>query len=445
VAFKNYGGTPSKWSSVVSGCLTSGVPGPQPLVLQIAATGDTRGGPWIETSSADPGGCIAFNLNDLTYLPNGTFSILLTSTGLIGPVVNANNLALPNAFFGAAVNYSRGAAGWSGGAATAQNGIAAIGSACITAAANPVNPAIGCVPLTPQPSGTPTAASSANALFLGGASRLFGPLVYSDYTVGGGAWWSGIAIFDALVSQSGGGSISFTLTVYDEGGVVRGVINDRASGDSGRVMWLGAQPNTDNRGIWSGGQLLVPLERNFRGAFIIDGGDVSSRSGLLALVHHTNYARNDEISYNAIRSEAFVGPQLTSTRPCVNVAMPLNTQLLGQQCLFVQEMRRQSNGPTTGVRLFNTQSTNAILDINYFDSAGVEWTDSRTTFSMGPFSTATLFAGTDNRLPANFDGSIVISSSQIGVSAIANVLDYGVRNRDAARAYNIPMNTGFTQ
>ena len=45
-------------------------------------------------------------MNDFTFLPNGTFVILLTSTGLVGPLVNSGtsavsgNLALPNAFFG---------------------------------------------------------------------------------------------------------------------------------------------------------------------------------------------------------------------------------------------------------------------------------------------------------------------------------------------------------
>src|SRR4029453_12023657 len=198
-----------------------GVPGPQPLVMQIIATGDTRGGPWLETRSADPGGCIALNMNDLTYLPNGTFVVLLTSTGLVGPVVSAANLALPNAFFGAAVHYSRGAAGWSGGAAMAQVGISAVGGACFSTAASPTFGT--CTPSSTTLTGTTTF----------GASRLFGPLVYSDYTVGGGAWWSGISLMDTLTSQSGGGSLSFTLTVYDEAGVVRGVVNQRASGDSG--------------------------------------------------------------------------------------------------------------------------------------------------------------------------------------------------------------------
>ena len=128
------------------------------------------------------------------------------------------------------------------------------------------------------------------------------------------------------------------------------------------------------------------------------------------------------------------------------------------------EVRRQANGPTTGIRLFNPTAINATIDVNYFDSSGFEWTDSRTTFQMSSFSTATLFTGTDSRLPAVFDGSIVVSinvggaaastgnpvlagtgGTSNGVVAVANVVDYGVRNRDGARAYNIPNNAGFSQ
>jgi hypothetical protein len=170
-------------------------------------------------------------------------------------------------------------------------------------------------------------------------------------------------------------------------------------------------------------------------------------------VHHTNYARFAAISYNGVRDQA-INPTLynlpshasAGTRNC---AMTTNTQLNPITvppgvCTWAIEANRVSRGPTTGVRLFNSSSIAELVDVQYFDSAGIEWVDSRTTFSIGPFSTATLFLGTDNRLPQNFNGSVYVAS-QNAVVGVVNVVDYGVTTRDGSRAYNLPTQAGLTQ
>jgi len=408
IAFKNYGGTPAKWDSIINACMTSGVPGRQPLVIEFIGSGDTAGqGTFLETRSADPGGCISLNLRDIAYLPDGTWMVNLTSTGLLGPVTTPGGITLPNAFFGAGVAYSR-----QGRLATAHNGI------------------------SPQGAGARFATTS----------RAYAPLIFGDYTVGGGAWYTGIGIANFPITGTSG-SVSFTLTLYDDAGTVRGVMNERLSGQVGRAFWLGHQPGTENRGLWYGRQLVVPLERNFRGALIIDAGDASGAARPTVFMHHTNYARNAAISYNATRDEAVnptaygLAASAPNTRPCV---MPINTALLGDTCIFAAEAVRVARGPTTGIRLFNPTALAETVDVQYFDSAGVEWTDSRTTFSIGPFGTATLFLGTDNRLPAQFNGSLYLASNA-DITAIANVIDYGVTTRDSARAYNLPSQAGLTQ
>jgi hypothetical protein len=124
--------------------------------------------------------------------------------------------------------------------------------------------------------------------------------------------------------------------------------------------------------------------------------------------------------------------------------MTISIRIRADTCMWAAEAVRVSRGPTTGIRLFNTGSVAESVDVLYFDSAGVEWTDSRTTFTIGPFSTATLFLGTDNRLPAQFTGSVYLQSNQ-DVTAIANVIDYGVTTRDSSRSYNLPTQAGLTQ
>jgi hypothetical protein len=414
VVFKNYGGTPAKWDSVVNVCMTSGVPGRQPVVMEFRS----RAGFYLETRSADPGGCISFNMRDIAYLPDGTYSIVLTSTGLLGPTPNFNtNFILPNAMFGAAVAYSR-----QGRTATAHNGVAVLG---------------GGTQITTNP----------NQAGLIPTNRAFLPLVFGDYTVGGGQWWTGIGVTNFPITGTSG-TVNYTITIYDDAGTVRGVTAQGNSGSSANgYFWLGHQPGTENRGLWVDGQLVIPLERNFRGAAIIDAGDASQVARPIVFAHHTNYARLAAISYNAMRDEQ-VNPtiygrpaQAPNTRPC---AMVINISITADTCMWAAEAVRVSRGPTTGVRLFNPTGTVENIDVQYFDSAGVEWTDSRTTFTVGPFSTATIFLGTDFRLPAQFNGSLYLQSSQ-DVTAIANVIDYGITTRDSARAYNMPTQSGLTQ
>jgi hypothetical protein len=222
----------------------------------------------------------------------------------------------------------------------------------------------------------------------------------------------------------------------------------------------------------------LPLDRNFRGSFIADAADVtgtlnSSTRRPFALVQHTNYARKAFISYNSIREEAInptqfgLQAQANDSRPCT---MLINSQLNqppgannpaapGSTCLWAPEVwgsvpQEVRSGNATGIRFFNPTGNVETVDVVYFDAAGIEWADSRTTFSIGPFSTATIFTGTDFRLPPNFSGSVYIMAtcSTVGatncaapVAAVANTIDYSVTTRDGARAYNLPSQSGFTQ
>jgi len=457
VVMKNYGGTPDKWDTVVNACQASGVPARQPVVFEFwsvnAPGAPGYSNPWLYNRTADPGGCITFNLRDLDFLENGPYALNVTSTGLVGPAVitAGGTLARPNTFTLAAINFSR-----TGRAATAHNGYA---------------PATGGAT-------TSTCSATATPPFTGiCSSKLYGPLIFSDYATGGGSWWSGIA-FSNFPATGTGGSTAITLTVIDEAGVTRGVINDRPGGDSTTTFWLGVQPGTENRGVWLRGRLVIPLDRNFRGSFIADAADVTgnleSRSRRpFAMVHHTNYARRAYISYNAVREESlnptqFGQPaQATDTRPC---SMQINSQLnsptgvgnpapIGSTCIWVPEVlgavpQIVRAGSATGIRLFNPGSVVVTVDVLYFDAAGIEWTDSRTTFSIGPFSTATIFTGTDFRLPPNFSGSVYMMAAcstpgqttcAAPVAGIANIVNYAETTRDASRAMNLPSQTGFTQ
>ena len=82
------------------------------------------------------------------------------------------------------------------------------------------------------------------------------------------------------------------------------------------------------------------------------------------------------------------------------------------QCaLFPYDSQHQTflnvyeDGALAHQEIFNKD--HAALD--YY--AGVEWTDSRTTFSIAPFSTATIFTGFDVRIPPNFDGTVYITAT----------------------------------
>jgi hypothetical protein len=469
VVQKNAGGTPAKWDTIIHACQASGVPATQPVVFEFwgVASGPGYSNPYLYNRTADPGGCVTFNLRDLPFLENGPYAVNVTSTGLLGPQISTTfggNFSRPNTFTLASIMYSR-----MGRGAMAQNGY------------------------TPASGGSTTGACSSGAtpgFTTICSSKFYGPLIYSDYSTGGGSWSSANAVGNFPTTTTGG-STAVTLTVIDEAGTTRGVINHRPGGDSTTVFWLGVQPGTENRGVWVQGRLVIPLDRNFRGSFIADAADTtgtfnSSSRRPFALVAHTNYARNSFMSYNTIREEAInpaqfgLPPRANDTRPC---AMLINTQLntppgpprsvvnptstsvapVGSTCTWAPEIHGSvpqeftPRGPgqlAAGVRMFNPGANVLTTDVVYFDVAGVEWPDSRTTFSIGPFSTATIFTGTDFRLPPNFNGSVYIMTTcgQIGLTtcyagtaSVAQILDYGTTARDTSFAYNLPTQAGFTQ
>ena len=477
VVIKNYGGTPDKWDTIVQACQASGVPARQPLLVEFWSVNGAPGGfaaPFLYNTSADPGGCVTFNLRDLAFLPDGSpYVVNVTSTGLVGtvPVTPGGGLTFPNTFFVSSVMYTMGSGAFPGGAATHTSGYAPLTGGANTAGTTPLPGGPVCL----------------NAIC---SSKLYGPLIYSDYVTGGGSWWTGIALSN-FPSTGSSGSTAVTLTVIDESGVTRGVVNDRPGADSTTVFWLGVQPGTENRGVWNRGRLLVPLDRNFRGAFIMDVADAtgtlsSSTRRPFAMVQSTNYARKAHTSYNAVRDEAInptsfgLPAQANDSRVC---SMQINTQLnnppgptglttvpssantgaanpaTGGTCLWAPEIhgavpQLTARSEASGVRMFNPTGGVITVDVLYFDSAGIEWTDSRTTFSIGPFSTATIFTGTDFRLPPNFNGSVYIAATcstgsgptcTAPLAAMSATIDYSVTDHDTARAMNLPAQSGFTQ
>jgi hypothetical protein len=379
---------------------------------QRGASGASEG---THTLSADPGGCVSFNMNDITFLRDGTYAVRVISTGLQTPplqnflfptrigdfgLYDDQRLFRPNSFFVTSVTYSR-----TGNMANSLHGYRAINSA----------------------------GGTAPGLQFG---QLYGALVFHDYN----GWNSGISIAN-FASFGDGGTATVNLTFYDESSRVMGTIGDAIGGESARTFYLPALPFT--------------LPPGFKGMVVVQGvpAEFSDESGLVAYANHVNYARNHNVSYTFTTDRYLRAPPANDTRPCVGLGRFTggNVQFLEniQSCLWVQEAVKQApggipNGPTTGVRIFNPTNAIAQVEIVYYDSAGFEWVDGRTLFNIPAFTQATLFLGTERRLPEVWNGQIYIKSSS-PVVAVANVVNYGVTGRDESRAYNVPNQTGLTQ
>jgi hypothetical protein len=417
--FKNYSGTAHRHSSVVQACNTTGVPVRQPVVFsffgitgQRGATGASEG---IHTLSADPGGCVSFNMNDITFLRDGTYAVRIISTGLQTPPLQnflfpgrINDLGQfddqriyrPSSFFATSITYSR-----TGNMANSLHGYRA----------------------------TNSAGGTAPGLQFG---QLFGALVFNDYN----GWNTGISVAN-FASYGDGGTATVNLTFYDESSRVVGTIGDSVGGESARTFYLPALP--------------FQLPPGFKGMVVVQGvpAEFSDESGLQAYANHVNYARNHNISYMFTTDEYLRAAPAPDTRPCVGLGRFTggNVQFLQniQSCLWVTEAVKQApggipNGPTTGVRLFNPTNEIAEVELVYYDSAGFEWVDGRTLFNIPAFTQATIFLGTERRLPEVWSGQIYVKSSK-PIVGVANVVNYGVTGRDESRAFNLPNQSGRTQ
>jgi hypothetical protein len=417
--FKNYSGTAHRHSSIIQACNTTGVPVRQPVVFsffgitgQRGATGASEG---IHTLSADPGGCVSFNMNDITFLRDGTYAVRIISTGLNTPPLEQfvfptrirrpgdfDDLRIfrPSSFFATSITYSR--------TANMANSLHAYRG---------INSAGGRFP----------------SLQYG---QLFGALVFNDYN----GWNTGLSIAN-FASSGDGGSAVVNLTFYDESSRVVGTIGDSISGESARTFYLP--------------QLPFQLPSGFKGMVIVQGvpAEFSDESGLQVYANHVNYARNHNISYMFTTDDYLRAPPSPDTRPCVGLGRFTggDVQYLQniQSCLWVTEAVKQApggipNGPTTGVRLFNPGNSIAEVELVYYDSAGFEWVDGRTLFNIPAFTQATVFLGTERRLPEVWSGAIYVKSS-VPIVGVANVVNYGVTGRDESRAFNLPNQTGLTQ
>jgi hypothetical protein len=417
--FKNYSGTAHRHSSVVQACNTTGVPVRQPVVFsffgitgQRGATGASEG---IHTLSADPGGCVSFNMNDITFLRDGTYAVRIISTGLQTPPLqnflfpgrindfgqfDDQRIYRPSSFFATSITYSR-----TGNMANSLHGYRA----------------------------TNSAGGTAPGLQFG---QLFGALVFNDYN----GWNTGISVAN-FASYGDGGTATVNLTFYDESSRVVGTIGDSVGGESARTFYLPALP--------------FQLPPGFKGMVVVQGvpAEFSDESGLQAYANHVNYARNHNISYMFTTDEYLRAPPAPDSRPCVGLGRFTggNVQFLQniQSCLWVTEAVKQApggipNGPTTGVRLFNPTNEIAEVELVYYDSAGFEWVDGRTLFNIPAFTQATIFLGTERRLPEVWSGQIYVKSSK-PIVGVANVVNYGVTGRDESRAFNLPNQSGKTQ
>jgi hypothetical protein len=454
VVYKNYGGGAHKWNSIISGCLTRGTPGAQPIVFDFWATGETRGGPYNITRSTNPGGCLVINLglfdpNDPDYfdpvasLPDGTYAVEVTSTaGTLVPMPPER----PGGFFASALSYSVTAR-----MAVLANGAQTIGNEACPLVVGPngfVNCQVnssGLIPTVP-----------ANPAF----RELYGPLVFKRYN----DWNSGIAVanfrsrYATPSGQSGGGGGGFgaSIALYGEDATLFGVYLDRLGNIAGKIYYLPTLP--------------IQLPDGFRGTSIISAGDVTASTRASASAMSVNYERNQAISYNFVRQDQLQGAASPFVRPC-NQPIQSTTDSFtpvapppGQQftdCMIVADAQRRFGGaprgsaatfevglgPTTGVRFFNPDVNKlglpAYLVTTYTDAAGVIWTDSFTTLNIPAYGTATIFMGADARLPDIFDGSMFIQTTQ-PLATIANVVDYRVTDHDASYAYNVPNKTGQT-
>ncbi len=415
--FKNYSGTTHRHSSVVQACNTTGVAVRQPVVFtfigitdQRGATGATSG---IHTLSADPGGCVSFNMNDITFLRDGTYAIRIISTGLAVPplqrflfplpgtsAADSQRTVRPASFFASSITYNR-----------------------TGAMANSLH--------AYQAGGGGSGSTGINLRF----GKLYGALVFNDYN----GWNSGLTVAN-FAGFGDGGSSNISMTFYDEASRVVGIISDRIGGESGRTFYLPLLPFT--------------LPSGFKGMVIVEGtpAEFSNEASLVVYANHVNYPRNQNMAYVFTSDDQLRAPPANDTRPCIGTdPFTRGVQFLQkvQSCLWVSEAVRQApggipNGPTTGIRVFNPTAGSAEVEVIYFDSAGFEWTDARTVFTIPAFSQATLFLGTERRLPEVWSGSALIRSSQI-VVGIANVVNYGITGHDESRAFNLPNQSGRTQ
>jgi len=443
--YKNYGGGVNKWTSILTACLTRGVPGPQPVVFEFMASGESRGGPYQITRSTNPGGCIVLNMatfdpNDPDYydplagIPDGTYSVVVTSTAG-NPIPTPPEV--PGGFFASSLSYST-----TGRMATLGNGYIAL---------------------------------SAESQ-VGGIREMYAPLIFKRYN----DWNSGIAItgyrprtsfgFNSPFSLTGGGSGSgASLAVYGEDGTLMGIFLDSISrSNGGRIYYLPTLP--------------IQLPDGFRGSMIAATGDNTAGSRMAGSVQTVNYERNQAMSYNFISQDTVTGIPTPNARPCnyqqasttdpetqplgpPNVLSPLGTipnPTTYIACLTVPDAQRRFSGaprgtsatfevglgPTTGIRLFNPDpfknGAPSYVMASYLDSAGIVFVGSFTAFSIPAYHTATIFMGSDTQLPDIYDGSMFIQTSS-PIAGIANVVDYRVTDRDASYAYNLPNQTGRSQ
>jgi len=467
IVYKNYGGGVNKWNSIISGCLTRGVPAPQPVVFTFGASGDTRGGPYNITRLTNPGGCLVLNLstfdpNNPDYydplgdLPDGTYSVTVSTTaGLPVPVAPER----PGGFFAHALSYTT-----TGRMAILNNGAPPAGLEsplpCQTTNQGFLNPGTGS-PFTPGCSGN-------NAI---GGREMYGPLLFKRYN----DWNSGIAIANyrcglgvsfLACGNASGGSTSYSMAFYGEDATLFGVFLDRASNEQARIYYLPTLP--------------IQIPDGYRGTSIITAGDVGGSSHFGATAIQVNYERNQAMSYNFMRQDALTAPQAQNVRPCnqlpaasflfpqvqiaPTVQLPPGSSLVS--CLVVPDAERRFGapprgsaatfevgmGPTTGIRLFNPgrdqngglTSAPAFVVAQYQDSAGQVFTDSYTTFTIPTFGTGTIFMGADARLPDIYDGTMFIQSTTPLVG-IANVVDYRATDHDGSFAFNLPNQSGMTQ
>jgi hypothetical protein len=449
VVYKNYGGGAHKWNSIVSGCLTRGVPGAQPIVFNFIALGDTRGGPFEVSRSTNPGGCIVLNLatfdpNDPDYfdplagLPDGTYSVVVYSTAGT-PIPQPPETA--GGFFASSISYSISAR-----MATMNNGSTALG-----------NESQGCNQLNIA---TPFCTAPVTA----GLREIYMPLVFKRYN----DWNSGITVVSFRprgtccdipfnIGTGGGSGSTVSIAMYGEDGTLFGVFLDSVGRGSARNYYLPTMP--------------IQLPDGFRGSTIIAVTENTAGTRTGAGVMSVNYERNQAISYNAIKSDQLLGPRSPYTRPCsfpVNSITDPESPAIGPpngldytSCLFVPDAERRFSGsargviggfevglgPTTGVRMLNPDPTKtgipSFIFAAYLDAAGLVYPESGTGLSLAPYHTATIFMGANTQLPDFFDGTMFIQATY-PIAAIANVVDYRVTDRDASYAFNVPNQTGQT-
>jgi hypothetical protein len=421
VVYKNYGGGVHKWNSLITACLTRGVPFAQPVVFRFQGI-DASGGPWNITRLANPGGCITLNLqtidpddpdffDPLASLPDGTYSVQITSTGgLAVPVVPFER---PGGFFAGSISYTT-----TGRMAQSLNGTLPIGG---------------------------------DRSF----REAYGPLMFKRYN----DWNSGFVV--ANFSDTASGSATVSVNVYGEDGTLFGTFLNRVGSEGTQVYYMPSLP--------------IQLPDGFRGTVIVTVTDAGGAARLFIGGNHVNYERNQNMSFNFIREQQLLGADSTFRRPCAAAQVAGGFTFLDPTtinlppgaafvtCLTATDVERRFSrapgsaprgtfegpvGPTTGIRLFNPDrqrnGQSAFVTVAYTDAAGVVFTDSLTTLSIPAFGTGTIFLGADARLPDIYDGSAFIMSTK-EIVGMANVVDYRATDYDGSWAYNLPNETGMTQ